>query len=70
MSLRASGKFSADELRQRGLIVGTAPQMVDQLGKLEEVGLQRVMLQWLDLDDIDGLEVMAQGILSHFPTKQ
>jgi len=70
VSQRASGKFSADELRQRGLIVGTDPQMVDQLGKLEEVGLQRVMLQWLDLDDIDGLEAMAQGILPHFPTKQ
>ncbi|MFU8771199.1 MAG: LLM class F420-dependent oxidoreductase, partial [Anaerolineales bacterium] len=69
VSQRASGKFSADELRQRGLVVGTAPQIVDQLSVLDEAGLQRVMLQWLDLDDINGLEAMAQGLLPHFPSK-
>jgi hypothetical protein len=40
--------------------------MVEQLGRLSEAGLQRVMLQWLDLDDIEGLEAMADGILPHF----
>ncbi|MBE0409570.1 MAG: TIGR03560 family F420-dependent LLM class oxidoreductase [Anaerolineales bacterium] len=69
VSQRASGKFSANELRQRGLVVGTASQIVDQLSALDGVGLQRVMLQWLDLDDINGLEAMAQGLLPHFPSK-
>jgi hypothetical protein len=27
------------------------------------VGLQRVMLQWLDLDDLDGLEELARTVL-------
>jgi hypothetical protein len=27
------------------------------------VGVQRVMLQWLDLDDLDGLEAMAHTVL-------
>lgn len=69
VSKRASGKFSTDELRQRGMIAGTASQMVEQLGVLAESGLHRVMLQWLDLDDLDGLEAMAEGILPHFHQK-
>ena len=39
-------------LRAHGVLVGTANQFAEQLGRLEEAGLQRVMLQWLDLDDI------------------
>ena len=70
VSQRASGKFSADELRQKGLVVGTASQLVDQLGTLADAGLQRVMLQWLDLDDTDALEAIARDILPHFPSKQ
>ncbi len=54
---------SADEVKTQGVIVGTAGQIVDQLGRLAEAGVQRVMLQWLDLDDIDGLEAMAKETL-------
>ena len=54
---------SADELRGRGVIVGTAPEVAEQLGSLEEAGVQRVMLQWLETDDIDGLEAIAQTVL-------
>ncbi|RME08409.1 MAG: LLM class F420-dependent oxidoreductase, partial [Anaerolineae bacterium] len=51
------------ELHARGLVVGTANEIVDQLGELAEAGLQRVMLQWLNLDDLDGLEALAHGVL-------
>jgi F420-dependent oxidoreductase-like protein len=54
---------SADELRGCGAIVGTALEVAEQLGRLEEAGVQRVMLQWLETDDIDGLEAMAQTVL-------
>jgi alkanesulfonate monooxygenase SsuD/methylene tetrahydromethanopterin reductase-like flavin-dependent oxidoreductase (luciferase family) len=63
VDLRTHGQRSADELRQRGMIVGTAEQIVEQCHQLASVGVQRVMLQWLDLDDADGLKVMANGIL-------
>jgi F420-dependent oxidoreductase-like protein len=53
----------ADELRARGIIVGTAPEVTEQLGRLEDAGVQRVMLQWLETDDLDGLEAMAQSVL-------
>lgn len=53
-----------DFYRERGVIVGTANEIVDQLGALAEAGVERVMLQWLDLDDLNGLEALATGILS------
>ena len=60
---RTRGERTADDLRQRGFIVGTANEMAEQLGHLAEVGLQRVMLQWIDLDDIDGIEAISQGVV-------
>ena len=55
--------LSFDDLRSRGLAVGTPSQIVDQLGQLASAGVQRVMLQWLNLDDLDGLERLAEGVL-------
>ena len=52
-----------DELRAAGMIVGTAAEVAERLGRLDEAGVQRVMLQWLETDDIDGLEAMAQTVL-------
>ncbi len=55
-------KRTYDELRGRGIIVGNAAQVQEQLKELEEAGLQRVMLQWLDLDDLAGLESLAKAV--------
>jgi len=63
---RTHGKHEAESLRQRGLVVGTPQQMVEQLARLSEAGVQRVMLQWLDLDDLTGLETLARSVLPHF----
>jgi len=52
-----------DQLRQNGVIVGTPNQVQEQLRELEQFGVQRVMLQWLDLDDLDGLEALAKSVL-------
>ncbi len=54
---------SREPLQERGILVGTANEIVEQLGRLAEVGVQRVMVQWLDLDDLHGLEAMANGVL-------
>jgi F420-dependent oxidoreductase-like protein len=59
----AARKRSFDELRRRGIVVGSAAQVQDQLEEMEEAGLQRVMLQWLDLDDLAGLEELARAVL-------
>lgn len=52
-----------EELRQRGIVVGNAAQVREQLQEMEQAGLQRVMLQWLDLDDLAGLEALAKAVL-------
>lgn len=61
---RTKGQRTAEELRAMfGMAVGTASQVVDHLGRLAEAGCQRVMLQWLDLDDTDRLEALANSVL-------
>jgi alkanesulfonate monooxygenase SsuD/methylene tetrahydromethanopterin reductase-like flavin-dependent oxidoreductase (luciferase family) len=62
-SERTNGRKTPQELRRKGTVIGTPTEIVDQLGRLEEAGVQRVMLQWLNLDDLDGLEAMAAGVL-------
>jgi F420-dependent oxidoreductase-like protein len=57
------GASSVDDARARGAVIGTASEVVDQLGALAEVGVERVMLQWLNLDDLDGLEAFAAAVL-------
>jgi len=52
-----------EQLHQRGIVVGDSSTVKEQLRELEEAGLQRVMLQWLDLDDLAGLEALAKAIL-------
>ena len=45
------------------IIAGTTDEVVGRLGQLSEAGVERVMLQWLEIDDIDGLEAMAHSVL-------
>jgi len=56
-------KRTIDELHERGIVAGDASQIKAQLRELEEAGLQRVMLQWLELDDLEGLEALAKAVL-------
>ncbi len=60
--LEARGR-TAEDLRQRGIILGSASEVKEQLHQLEEAGVQRIMLQWLDLDDLKGLEALAKTVL-------
>jgi len=59
----SSRKRTVDELQARGAVAGNASQVKAQLAELEAVGLQRIMLQWLDLDDLAGLEALAKAVL-------
>jgi F420-dependent oxidoreductase-like protein len=49
--------------REPGLFAGTPPELRQQLAAFERAGAQRVILQWLDLDDLDGLQLLAEGVL-------
>ncbi len=50
-------------LLERGMIVGTPSEVVQQLGEFSEIGMQQVMLQWFSYDDLDGLEAFAKTVL-------
>lgn len=52
-----------EELQHRGVVVGSSSSVKEQLQELEQAGLQRIMLQWLDLDDLDGMEALAKEVL-------
>ena len=62
LARRLGGRDGAS-LRRRGLVVGTPSAIVEQLGQLASVGVRRVMLQWLDLDDLGGLADLARTVL-------
>jgi alkanesulfonate monooxygenase SsuD/methylene tetrahydromethanopterin reductase-like flavin-dependent oxidoreductase (luciferase family) len=50
---------SPDDMEERylnkGLLVGTPERVADSVAALEDAGVQRIYLQWLDLDDLDGM---------------
>jgi F420-dependent oxidoreductase-like protein len=67
------GRTQADVERKLGeagpdwlpaaILAGTEGEIVERLGGLAEAGVQRVMAQWLEVDDIDALEAMAHSVL-------
>lgn len=59
----AGRKLSVAEMHERGAAAGTAGRVRDQFAAWSEAGVQRVMLQWLDLDDLAGLEAFAAAVL-------
>jgi alkanesulfonate monooxygenase SsuD/methylene tetrahydromethanopterin reductase-like flavin-dependent oxidoreductase (luciferase family) len=57
------GDRRASELREQGGLVGCASQIMDQLGELAEAGVEKVILQWPDLDDLGRLETFSHQVL-------
>ena len=49
-----------DELRRRSWIVGTPDQVASQLEAWSALRIERVMFQWYNLDDLDGLGLLAE----------
>jgi F420-dependent oxidoreductase-like protein len=61
----AIGKLNGDPqaLRERGVVFGDPESVTAQLGALAEAGVSRVMAQWLDMDDLQGLELLSARVL-------
>jgi alkanesulfonate monooxygenase SsuD/methylene tetrahydromethanopterin reductase-like flavin-dependent oxidoreductase (luciferase family) len=60
---RQTDPRTKEELLAWGMLVGTPSELVDQLGALGEAGMQQAMIQWADLDDLDGVEYFSQSVL-------
>lgn len=63
---KLAGITNVEGLRERDVIIGTGQAVIDQIGAWTELGVQRFMLQWIELDDTDGMEAMASDVLPHF----
>ena len=46
-------------------IVGTADMVIEQIKSYDTAGVEELMLQWFDIDDIDGLRAFAKSVLPH-----
>jgi F420-dependent oxidoreductase-like protein len=53
---------NAGELRMKGLC-GTAAEVVDKLGRVQELGITRAYLEIMDLSDLDHLDFIAREIV-------
>jgi len=49
-----------EALKAKSWLVGTPNEIAEQLGAWSAAGVQRVMLQYYDLDDMQGLALLAQ----------
>ena len=50
---------------QKHEIVGTPDMILEQIKAYAAAGVEELMLQWFDLDDIDGLRAFAKSVLLH-----
>jgi alkanesulfonate monooxygenase SsuD/methylene tetrahydromethanopterin reductase-like flavin-dependent oxidoreductase (luciferase family) len=46
-------------------IVGSPESLVDQIRAYAEVGVEELILQWFGLDDIEGLQILAEEVVPH-----
>lgn len=53
--------------RDTDATVGTVDQVVDRIGALADLGIDRVYLQFLDLHDLDHLELVGREVLPRLP---
>ncbi len=60
---------SEADWRKMGFLVGSPVQVVEQLTRWEEVGVQRVVLQMLDQEDIGALELFARDVLPYIGSR-
>lgn len=70
-TLKANAEKQAvdlSELRAADRVVGTGQEIVDKIAAWHEAGVERFMLQWMDLDDTEGMAAMAQDVLPHIHT--
>lgn len=56
------GTDDAEDVRRRGAVAGTPTQVCEQLQAYAEAGVEEIMLQWLDLDDLAGLAELRKAV--------
>lgn len=54
------------EMEERGIIVGQSGQVNEKLQHYQANGCEEIMLQWIDLDDLDGLVDFSEKVLPNY----
>lgn len=49
--------------REERAIIGDADRIAEQIARDAAAGVDELMLQWFDLDDLDGLRAFAASVL-------
>ncbi len=57
------GGASRAQADDAGIVTGSADDISGRLGALAEAGVQRVMLQYMEPDDLESLEEISSGVL-------
>ncbi|MBM3465870.1 MAG: LLM class flavin-dependent oxidoreductase, partial [Armatimonadetes bacterium] len=57
-----SSRADADQMRERGEIVGAGEEVVHQIAAYEAAGVQCLMLQWLPIEELDLLRHFASVV--------
>ena len=65
-SQRFGQPITEKDLSRNGVVNGMASQWVEQLGQYAEAGVERILLRWPDVADLDGLALIARQVLPHF----
>jgi alkanesulfonate monooxygenase SsuD/methylene tetrahydromethanopterin reductase-like flavin-dependent oxidoreductase (luciferase family) len=59
--------ITPDQLEKRwseaGLVVGTSAQAAERIAALEEAGVERMYVQWIDLDDLEGMRQTFEALI-------
>jgi alkanesulfonate monooxygenase SsuD/methylene tetrahydromethanopterin reductase-like flavin-dependent oxidoreductase (luciferase family) len=50
-------------------VAGSPDAVVSKIRAYAEVGVEELIIKWFGLDDIEGLEVLAEHVLPHFTTQ-
>ena len=51
---------------QIGTITGNPAEVIDRLQEYSEAGVDELMVQWFQMGDSEGLQVIAENVLPHF----
>ena len=63
--LASSLREALETLRTEwGAIAGSPEDVIEQIQAYEQAGVEELMLEWFDLDDIESAEVLARDVLS------
>ena len=61
----AAENLTLESAVESGFVAGTSDLWIEQIQALIAAGAQRIMLQWLDQDNLADLEVIARDVLPH-----